>query len=63
MEEKAARRVLGRAEMIIVAIITLLVAVGIGCAICAAIPREPWEDEEQEKYLKEWRKKHGDKTY
>ena len=49
--------------MIIVAIITLLVIAGIGCAICAAIPREPWEDEEQEKYLKEWRKKHGDKTY
>lgn len=47
-----------RKEMIIVSIITLLVAVGIGCAICAAIPREPWEDEEQEKYLKEWRKKH-----
>lgn len=44
--------------MIIVAITTLLVAVGIGCAICAAIPREPWGDEEQEEYLKEWRKKH-----
>ena len=63
MERKAIGCVLGRKEMIIVAIITLLVAVGIGCAICAAIPRDPWEDEEQEKYLKEWRKKHGDKTY
>lgn len=42
--------------MIIVAIITLLVATGIGLDICAAIPREPWEDEEQEEYLKEWRK-------
>lgn len=42
--------------MIIVIIITLLVAVGIGCAICAAIPKDPWEDEEQEEYLKEWRK-------
>ena len=58
MEEKAARRVLGREEMIIVSIIALLVAVGIGCAICAAIPNDPWEDEEQEEYLKEWRKKH-----
>lgn len=45
--------------MIIVAIITFLVVVGIEWAICAAIPREPWEDEEQEKYLKEWREKHG----
>lgn len=49
--------------MIIVAIMTLLVAVGIGCAICAAIPKDPWEDEEQEEFLKEWREKHGDKTY
>lgn len=53
MEGKAAGRVLRREEMIVVAIITLLVAVGIGCAICASIPKEPWEDEEQEEYLKE----------
>ena len=39
--------------MIIVAIITFLVVVGIEWAICVAIPQEPWEDEEQEKYLKE----------
>lgn len=58
MERKAVGCVSGREEMIIVAIITLLVAVGIEWAICAAIPREPWEDEEQEKYLKEWRKNH-----
>lgn len=45
--------------MIIVAIITLGIAVGGLCAICASIPKEPWEDEEQEEYLKEWRKKHG----
>lgn len=51
-----------REEMIIVAIMTLLVAVGIGCAICAAIPREPWEDQEQEEFLNEWRKKHEHKT-
>lgn len=44
--------------MIIVAIITLLVAVGIGCIICASIPNNPCEDEEQEAYLKEWREKH-----
>ena len=49
--------------MIIVAIITLLVIAGIGWAICAAIPKDPWEDEEQEEFLKEWREKHGDKTY
>ena len=28
-------------------------------AICASIPHDPAEDEEQEEYLKEWRKKHG----
>ena len=44
--------------MIIVAIITLLVVAGIEWAICVAIPNNPWEDEEQEEYLKEWRKKH-----
>lgn len=44
--------------MIIIAIITFLVVVGIEWAICAAIPREPWEDEEQEDFLKKWRKKH-----
>lgn len=32
--------------MIIVAITTLLVAVGIGCAICAAIPQDSYEDHE-----------------
>ena len=44
--------------MIIVAIITLLVIAGIGWAICASIPHDPEENEEQEKYLKEWREKH-----
>lgn len=44
--------------MIIVAIITFLVVAGIGWAICVATPQEPGEDEEQEKYLKEWRKNH-----
>lgn len=48
--------------MIIVAVITLVIAAGIGWAICAAIPREPWENEEQEEFLKEWRKKHEHKT-
>lgn len=48
--------------MIVVAIITLLAVAGIGWAICAAIPREPWEDQEQEEFLNEWRKKHEHKT-
>lgn len=58
MEGKAAGCVLGREVMIIVAIITLLVIAGPGWAICAAIPREPWEDQEQEEFLKGWKKKH-----
>ena len=44
--------------MIVVAIITILVIAGIGWAICAAIPSEPGEDEEQEKYIQEWRRSH-----
>lgn len=44
--------------MIIVAIITLLVIVLAGWAICAAIPRDPREDQKQEDFLKKWRKKH-----
>lgn len=58
MERKAAGCVLGREDMIVVAIITLLAVAGIGWAICAAIPREPWEDDEQEEFLKRWKKKH-----
>lgn len=58
MEGKAAGCVLGREDMIVVAIITLLAVAGIGWAICAAIPKESWENEEQEEYLNEWRKKH-----
>lgn len=58
MEGKAAGCVLGREDMIVVAIITLGIAVGGLWAICAAIPREPWEDQEQEEFLKEWRNKH-----
>lgn len=58
MERAVVERVLGREDMIIVAIIMLLVAAGIGWAICAAIPRESWEDQEQEDFLKKWRKKH-----
>lgn len=59
MERAVVECVLGRGDMIIVAIITLLVIAGIGWAICAAIPREPCEDDEQKEYLKEWSKKHG----
>lgn len=48
--------------MIVVAIITLLVIAGIEWAICAAIPRDPREDDEQEEFLKGWKKKHEHKT-
>lgn len=58
MERAVVECVLGREDMIIVAIITFLVVVGIEWAICASIPHDPAEDEEQEKYLKEWREKH-----
>lgn len=44
--------------MIIVAIITLLVIAGIGWAICTSIPHDPGEDEEQEKYLEDWKRRH-----
>lgn len=37
---------------------TMIREFGIGWAICVATPQEPGEDEEQEKYLKEWRKNH-----
>lgn len=58
MERKTTGCVLGRKEMIIVVVIALLVVAGIGCIICASIPKNPCEDEEQEAYLKEWREKH-----
>lgn len=58
MERTVVERVLGREDMIIAAIITILVIAGIGWAICAALPRESWEDQEQEEFLEEWRKKH-----
>lgn len=44
--------------MIIVAVVTFLVILGIDWAICAAIPRDPYEDQEQERYLAEWGRKH-----
>lgn len=44
--------------MITVAIITLLVIAGIGWVICASIPHDPGEDEEQEKYLEDWKRRH-----
>lgn len=46
MERTVAGCVLGREDMIIVAIIMLLVAAGIGWAICAAIPQDSYEDHE-----------------
>lgn len=43
----------------IIAIIVLLAIVATGYIICASVPNDPREDEEQEKYLKEWKEKHG----
>lgn len=48
--------------MIIIKLIPfiLFVAAGLLCwAICASIPPDPEEDEEQERYLEEWERKHG----
>lgn len=44
--------------MIYVAIVTGIIVAVAGWAICASVPHDPVEDEEQEKYLKEWREKH-----
>lgn len=44
--------------MIYVAIVTAIIMAAAGWSICASIPHDPAEDEEQEKYLKEWREKH-----
>ena len=46
VERKVAKCVFRREQMIIIAIITLLVVAGIGCAICAAIPQDSYEDHE-----------------
>lgn len=43
----------------IIAIIILLAIAATGYIICASVPNDPREDEEQEKYLKEWKEKHG----
>lgn len=48
--------------MEIAGIVLILTALFICWALCASIPSDPEEDEEQEKYLKEWREKHGDKS-
>ena len=44
--------------MIYVAIVTVIIMVVTGWAICASICHDPAEDDEQEKCLKEWREKH-----
>ena len=44
--------------MIYAAIVTVIIMAVAGWAICASIPHDPAEDDEQEKYLKEWREKH-----
>lgn len=44
--------------MIIVFISLLAVAESICWALCASITPEPGEDEEQERYLAEWERKH-----
>ena len=59
MEGKAAGCVLGREKVMIIAIIILLAIAATGYIICASVPNDPREDEEQERYLKEWKEKHG----
>ena len=44
--------------MIYAAIVTGIIMAVAGWAIYASIPHDPDEDDEQEKYLKEWREKH-----
>lgn len=44
--------------MIYVAIVTVIIMAVAGWAICASILHDPAEDDEQEKYLKEWKEKH-----
>lgn len=38
---------------IVVAIILICIVILVWC-ICAVSPREPWEDEEQIKYVDDW---------
>lgn len=45
--------------MIYVAIVTGIIMTVACWAICASIPHDPAEDEEQEKYLKKWKEKYG----
>ena len=43
----------------IIVFISLFIPVGlVFWALCKAAPRDPYEDEEQEKYLEEWRRRH-----
>ena len=44
--------------MIYVAIVTGIIMAVAGWAICASIPHDPAEDEEQEKYLEDWKRRH-----
>lgn len=50
--------------IVLIPFMSFLAAAGfIRWALCASIPPDPEEDEEQERYLKEWRKKHEDKSH
>lgn len=43
----------------IIVFVSLFVPVGLICwALCKATPKDPREDEEQIKYLEEWRRRH-----
>lgn len=44
--------------MIYVAIVTGIIVAVAGWAICTSIPHDPGEDEEQEKYLEDWKRRH-----
>lgn len=44
--------------MEIVGILLILTVLFICWALCASIPTDPQEDEEQERYLAEWERRH-----
>ena len=49
---------IGGGKMIYVAIVTGIIVAVAGWAICTSIPHDPGEDEEQEKYLEDWKRRH-----
>lgn len=45
--------------MEIVGVALIMMVVLFGWVLCAAIPPDPEEDKEQERYVAEWERKHG----